>query len=218
LYDTVYVTANPFAEKLPAETFYDQINLLEGAWDTEIGTVHPDAVVSTARKAHRENSQKKLVVHFMQPHRPWIGPTAKEIREQVNISGYDRHEKLKERGEEFVDDWTLMKNAGISDKMMAEAYEESLDLVLEHVEDLLDDISGKSVVTADHGELLGERAPIFKKRYGHPGFLYNTHLRIVPWIESECDERRTVTAETPVSRETVDSDLLDSRLGALGYK
>jgi len=41
--------------------------------------------------------------------------------------------------------------------MVWEAYNENLDIVLTEIEALLDELDGKSVITADHGNLVGER-------------------------------------------------------------
>lgn len=56
------------------------------------------------------------------------------------------------------------------------AYEKNLEQVLEHVEELSNILEGKTVVTADHGDLLGENG-----LYGHPGNSNLKVLRKVPW-------------------------------------
>ena len=101
------------------------------------------------------------------------------------------------------------------------AYRENLDLVLPHVEALLETLSGKSVVTSDHGNLVGERGfPIPIRMYGHPRGLHHEELLSVPWLESERDERRRTVAEPPVDADAdadADEGVVADRLRALGY-
>jgi hypothetical protein len=52
------------------------------------------------------------------------------------------------------------------------AYKENLRHVLKNVEDLLEIINGKTVITSDHGNLIGDRlSPIPVRGYGHPSGL-----------------------------------------------
>lgn len=57
-----------------------------------------------------------------------------------------------------------------------EAYEENLEIVLQHAEELAENLDGKTVITADHGELLGE-----KGLFSHPNKFEAKKLRKVPW-------------------------------------
>jgi len=42
--------------------------------------------------------------------------------------------------------------------------------------------------------------------------------RYVPWLEMEYEERREISESQPNGFDTVDKDIIDERLGALGYK
>lgn len=63
-------------------------------------------------------------------------------------------------------------------KGVREAYEETLRLALKYVAMFAKRVSGKIVITADHGELLGEN-----NDYGHPPMRRDPVLVIVPWFE-----------------------------------
>ena len=76
LHDTVYVTANPFSSDIPEGTFHYVDHLHARVWDSRIGTVQPEDVVEAAIEAHNEYPNKRLIVHYMQPHRPYLGETA----------------------------------------------------------------------------------------------------------------------------------------------
>jgi hypothetical protein len=84
---------------------------------------------------------------------------------------------------------------------------------------LAEKLDGKTVVTADHGEMLGARSsPVPVTEYAHPARNYVPELVKVPWLVFEGD-RRTVTAEEPLDyREKQDIHASsEKRLKALGY-
>ena len=66
-------------------------------------------------------------------------------------------------------------NAGLR-----KVYKENLRLVLRYVADLISDLSGIIIITADHGERLGER-----KGYSHSPRLSDPLLLEVPWFKVE---------------------------------
>jgi bisphosphoglycerate-independent phosphoglycerate mutase (AlkP superfamily) len=100
-----------------------------------------------------------------------------------------------------------------------EAYVENLEVVLEEVDKLLDDLGGKTVVTADHGNLVGERlSPIpTRRKYGHPYGVHTEELLKVPWFVVDSDDRRNVSSDPPVDLESISDETVDERLDALGY-
>jgi hypothetical protein len=98
------------------------------------------------------------------------------------------------------------------------AYRQNLRLVLDHVADLLAAIEGKVIVTADHGEMLGERLrPIPVRCYDHHPSLYVPELVEVPWLEVSSDSRRSVRPDPPEEVLSIDEESRTRRLRALGY-
>jgi len=222
-HDTIYVTANPYADRLQDDVFYLVENTLDD-WDKKIETVHPQTIVERTVRAHRQNPNKKLIIHFMQPHIPYLGPTADEIRERIDLTGYGYHTATNKesRNEEKKTWWKALDRGEITEKEIKKCYEESLDIVLEEVKELTKLINGKSVVTSDHGEMLGERG-LVQKRYGHPHDIYNNKLRKVPWFIINSDSQRNIISEEPIDFERIDferidKNKLDEHLKALGYK
>ena len=210
-HDTIYITSNPYATRLADDTFFKTEYLID-EWDDEIGTIHPEDVSQAALDAHKKYPDKRLILHFMQPHRPYLGPTAEELRERVDLKGY-RNEG------DGLQIWGAVKEGKVSVDEVRQAYSESLDVVLNVVEEFLAEIDGKSVITADHGEMLGERVfPFTSRVWGHSEGFSTPTLRYVPWLEIEADLRRDVTSSSPVETEgeLADSDIED-RLRALGY-
>ncbi len=211
LHDTVYVTANPHVYRLPADTFHAVENLLETRWDAETGTVLPGAVVEAAIAAHERYPEKRLIVHFMQPHFPFLGPTGREFP-QMSLD--------MDEDEDAPNPWFgLLSEDDLEIGTVLTAYRENFELLVPHLEGVLEALSGKSVVTADHGNLIGERGfPIPMRLYGHPRGLHREEVLTVPWLECEATERRAVVAEPPADEENdTDGEVVENRLEALGY-
>lgn len=56
--------------------------------------------------------------------------------------------------------------------------------------ELDDELDGKTVVSAEHGELLGERtSPIPAKAWSHPQVKYVQDLPEVPWYINEGESK-----------------------------
>lgn len=101
---------------------------------------------------------------------------------------------------------------------MWEAYQENIELVLDVVEPLLDDIDGKTVVSSDHSNLVGDWiSPIPCRGYGHPPTIYVNEPVKVPWLTIDGD-RREITADPPETHDEPEADVIEDRLSALGYK
>jgi hypothetical protein len=218
-HDTVYVTANPHAERLPDDIFYTVENILD-KWDSEYETVHPDDVVAAAVEAHNRYPNKRLIVHFMQPHEPWIGPTMDQLLERVDLHGYDKDHAHEGEDQNISGKkvWTAVRSGKITRQEMNQAYQESLDIVLRYSNELIEELGGKSVITADHAELLGERLlPLTPRIYGHPHSIDSPSLCEVPWLEIPSEERRKVISEEPIGFERMDDKMVNDRLAALGY-
>jgi len=210
-HDTVYVTANPHVTKLNKDLFHS-VEVLLDRWNDDIGTVQPEEVVSAAIEAHETYPNKKLIIHFMQPHRPYIGPTAEELRERVELVGFDN-------SSEGVQIWGAVKQGDVSISEVRKAYSESLDIVLQHVETLLQEVDGKSIITSDHGEMLGERIfPFTNRLWGHTEGINTVPLRNVPWYTINTEQRRNICSDPPVTSPELDKNTVQDQLRALGYK
>ena len=214
-HDTVYVNTNPYVPRLGLDdgTFHAVIDLLE-EWDPEFQTVHPETVVEAARDAHAEFPNKRLVVHFMQPHVPFIG----EIGKQIPAKGWGSDQVDGELTGKTV--WQQLRDGSYDDEdLVWKAYYENLDIVISYVDDLLDELSGKTVISADHGNLVGERLyPIVSRgKYGHYYGIYTPELVKVPWFVINADSRREIRSNLPVKNQTASEEVVEDRLQALGY-
>jgi len=216
-HDTVYITANPHAERLDSDIFYAMISLLN-EWDEGID------VTDAAIRANEKYNDKRLIIHFMQPHLPWTGPTANEINRRLDLKGLNnRHGKAQENPNITdprtgnIDAFGAARRGLIDQKQIQNAYTETLNIVLEYVNKLDNSLEGKSVITSDHGEMLGEQL-VLSELYGHYHNLWTKQLRWVPWLETKTECRRDVTKEDPINTTSIDSDVVNQRLSDLGYK
>lgn len=214
-HDIVYITANPYATTLPDGTFHAVVNLLEDGWDDELQTVHPETVVNAVKDADDRFPNKRLIVHFMQPHYPFIG----EFGQQLGHKGIDNPLTQERNDETPREIWGSLGHGRVEKEDVWKAYRENLDLVLPYAEEVIAHIPGKTVITADHGNLVGERTrPLPVRGYGHPRGFVAPELRTVPWFVVDGNERRPIEAESPVETDSVADDVLEDRLTALGYR
>lgn len=215
-HDIVYVTANPYVDtELPEDTFHRVVSVWRDGWDDDLGTVLPETVAEAAREARERYPNKRLIVHFNQPHTPFIG--------EKRISGRGmRNLRSRAIGEEDqIDSRTPFEKLGAGEvdrETVWEAYRSNLDRVFPVVEDLLTSFQGLTAITSDHGNALGERAWPFPIRvFGHPlGILFSPLIE-VPWCTSKNGERLNIHAEKPDNDDNSVPDSIENRLQDLGY-
>ncbi|MFC6873695.1 hypothetical protein [Halobellus marinus] len=217
-FDTVYVTANPMYRHVGLDdVFHAVIDVWRSDWDEERKTVWPEAMVEATHEAHQTYPNKRVLTHFMQPHYPFLGETGREIAH----SGFEWSKRLVGDGESSRDDptvWTLASAGRIDEDTVRVAYDENLQLVMPHVAELVDSTDGRTIVTADHGNLIGERiAPLDGRRYGHPRETYIDGLRKVPRLVIEGTRRRQIEAEPPGEEAEIDRSTVRDRFADFGY-
>jgi hypothetical protein len=177
-------------------------------------TIPPEAVVEAALEMNEKYPDKRIISHFMQPHAPYIGSTGEKLYKRYEFGMFNPN--LKDKEEFDIPDANIpraVEDGPIQEQELKQAYKENLQIVLENVEELIGELDGKSVITADHGEMLGERV-LGKKRYGH-GRFHTPELRKVPWLIIDSDTRREISAEEPVDFNKLEDR--ESHLKALGY-
>lgn len=82
-------------------------------------------------------------------------------------------------------------------------YRKTRDEAIPVVKCLIIGLLGKTVVTADHGEMLKDRlSPFLSVDYDHDSGLYVPEHITVPWFDGEYDERKWTTAEVPDPTDT----------------
>ena len=205
LTDIVCVSNNPWYEQLSGlnlnfHAYYPTYAGNSGDYEETLDNLQD--LVEEAANAYKD---KRLLIHIGLPHEPYIGETAQE------------HPMLK-RANSPAEAAKKIDHES-PDNIIEEAYRENLGFGIEIAEGLCDHLSGKTVISSDHGELLGERYPTMPfKQYGHHGILV-PELLYVPWFVCEYDTRREIYSEEPVKRvkETPQEDL-NEQLEYMGYQ
>jgi len=196
-----YVTANPYSE---SHVDGGALGRLEEVWRTDwddaAGTVPPRPVTDAAVRVGRETDLDRLVVHYMQPHFPSL---ADDRDDGIELDRF---------GEASLSVWEDLRFGRRSRAAVWRAYRANLELVLEDVRLLLDSVDAdRAVVTADHGNAVGERG-----LYGHAEGVALDALREVPWaVTTAVDTGRHEPPPPPAADD--DPDVGD-RLRALGYR
>lgn len=225
---TAYVTANPHSEEVlrnrlmppqyvavpatwpdwnPVEP--EAFGLLDEVWadarDDRLGVVPPATVTDRAILAGREVNPDRLIVHYMQPHAPYIAD-AIESDEPVSEMCSEPFEALR-RGE-------------ADRSMIWTHYLDNLRLVLDEVAELLENVDARRVaITADHGEAFGEWG-----FYEHPVGCPHPVVKRVPWVQTTAVDsgsrtpQRPVTTGTPGETGTEVTADVESQLRDLGYR
>lgn len=179
----------------------DAFDAVEMVWEDHHDQTYrvalPDVMTDFAINAGREQKCDRLMVHYMQPHLPYIGRAVSEGREptDLEVNGY---EKL-ESGEADRDE-------------VYNLYKDTLRFVLDEVEVLLENLDAEKVaITADHGEAFGEM-----QAYGHPEGFPHPIVKKVPWIETSAQDDHTREPDLETDRGI--NVEIEEHLEDLGYK
>jgi hypothetical protein len=135
----------------PDETFDDVIRVYENEWNQNLGTVTAESVYEAA--IENLDVAERGIVHFMQPHNPFIG----DFDLGHDVAGMGSPDE-----KQFRNVWVLGESQKLNSDTIVKAYESNIDYVIRFVDKLIADLDGKFLITSDHGELLGDDG-----LYGH---------------------------------------------------
>lgn len=198
---TTYVTANPFSREIPDESQLSVDHVWKYGWDDREGTVLPRVITDRAIATHRSKRPKSLLVHYLQPHVPFV-PWVKKTPLGRGNFGLD--------GDGVNDTWEQLRNSELSLTEVWEGYGENLRYVLDEVELLLKNVDAECVViTSDHGNGVGEWGI-----YGHPIHMPFSCVRKVPWATTTAEDRKT---HNPSVYEPISKTTTKDKLTSLGY-
>lgn len=205
LSETVYVTGNGFSREHVDPTLFKAVDeVWQYSWDNEEGTIQPRPITDRAITQWRKRNPDQLIVHYMQPHRPFI---AWENRPDTGLKLVDG--EFEKKGNEFE----LLQSGEISKEAAWDGYKDTLRLVLDELEVLLENIDEeKIIVSADHGNAFGEWGV-----YAHLSHAPLSAIREVPWCEVETEYVGDYEpADYNTNVQITDEDV-QSRLADLGY-
>lgn len=221
--DTVYISANPHCSDhlvggfRGVDHFHKVEHVWKYGWDDAVDTVPPHQVTEAALKAVRQYPDKRMIIHYIQPHGPWIGKT--QIFQQASGEGISATGNSQWTGQHQI--WRMVREGSVDLNLLRQATLDNLELALKDVEKLLPALSGKIVISADHGEAFGE-----KWVYAHPAGVYIKELVEVPWFVIDKGERsyQPLTEEDRLEAKAEETSMtvedeaeIEERLKALGY-
>jgi glucan phosphoethanolaminetransferase (alkaline phosphatase superfamily) len=136
-----------------------------------------------------------MLIHYMQPHAPYLKNT---IQEGQKMTATEKNP------------FRELRATGNRDKIF-NLYLDNLRYVLDSVKVLLDNLGAEHVlITSDHGELFGE--------FGisnHIAGIPHPNLKKVPLVETSATDSRNYTPNT--SSEPSENSSVEDRLADLGY-
>ncbi len=262
-YDLTYISSNPiigdfeysprnsdfgyntFCAADHVERFVDAYNF---AWDDDVESVYPSDMTDIALEEAARDEPTRLVVHYLQPHLPFIGEKGfshyvldhKSRSFSINYSDQEREMFLENNTEITLEQalkydvtWSdelqyglqitnsegrgyraLLREGVVTNEDIQRGYVDNLEIALKQIRRLARCVDCPVVITADHGEFLGEYG-----QYDHPDVLHPI-LREVPWFEVDKSEIGVEkNSFDPVEREhkSIDDEGVRGRLSDLGY-
>jgi len=220
-----YITANPFANNdtpgaQSADLDEDKLAYFDPLYEHEwaevdgIKTVPPERVSDYAIDAWRDRDDlgfDRLIVHYMQPHEPYIthpewGSGDHEILEDL-VEGEQDH-----AGQSV---WKLIENnnTDVTVDELWNAGVDNLQWVMDNIQNrVVENMDADIVLSADHGNAMGEWG-----EWHHPPGAIAPAVRKVPWVRVDGTDTETVDPE--ITRDCVDPDAgVAEQLEALGYR
>lgn len=228
LHDTVYVSASVIPYHVGVENFQDgtpfqqkysfklDVHDLVNLWEdppTEAIEVYnesriadyvipADVTANRAIKIQENYPNKRMIIHIVPPHLPYLGPTGEDIH--------------KESATPWMD--TYNGKHSFSYETLEQAYHENVDHAVSAAKQLISELVGKTVVTADHGEFLFDRSsPLPVMEYLHPAQTYVDELVKIPWLIVDSNERKSIEPDPPKNISGTDQSDSHKQLEALGY-
>lgn len=184
------------------------IDVWQDGWDDSLGTVPPSSLTdSFFNHREAVERHDRTVLHYMQPHAPFLGHgdggKLTTIRDGIKKQGAQESDPdndsllspVVDRARPLVEStlersslamkaglWLELDTASVLSNGTRETvmayHEENLRIAFERIVDLLEDLDGDVVITADHGEAFGEQGI-----WEHHIETHIPPLIEVPWLE-----------------------------------
>ncbi len=199
--DVAYVTQNAFFETVDHDRFHDTVPLDRSDTDRSSGLLAPSTVTDSALELYADSDANRFVIHYMPPHAPFQYTDADYDVENVPWIADTQSvwAGLQTRKFEFEEIWT--------------DYGKNLLGVLDEVQRIVEHVTGKVVITADHANAMGEWG-----LYGHPEYVPAPVIKAVPWVEIQGNGKEFDESELTTPAIESDESIVENRLDALGYR
>jgi len=213
-YDLTYVAGGPVIsdrnfersnlEYRPSEHFSTIVHAWDRGYEKELGVTPPEAVTEVAL----EKDADRMIVHYFQPHAPYIGE--KRLRESYDTSA-DNTSKIETRVMSLKKIYEQIEAGKIDTGNLKAAYYSNLERVMQPAKPLIANVNRPTVITSDHGELLGE-----DDRYLHGGPPHPILCRL-PWLEVSETVGETTAPSVKKRTDDTPSKSVEDQLKDLGY-
>lgn len=210
----LWITANPVVDRDVVRFDIPNIRTLS-VWRSHwrefgvnsIASVHPEDVnAEVLNYLARFGQPRRMIVHYLQPHSPYIGDTLLGASVWGSLP-----DPMSQRNSQLPNPMHLVNSGLLRWEEVRQAYTDNLELVYKYVLDLVPSLEGQVFLTSDHGELLGER-----DRFGHESKWRHHHLYHVPWKLMKSTSMTPSDIPLGLSRD-VESEAMEERLRQLGY-
>lgn len=177
--NTICIAGNPHLSSIYLKDvfgfnpFKRVIEVWDFGWDKRYKTVPPKNVRRAALSVIENSNYERLLIHFNQPHHPFLSD--KDLLKLDDGTWNEIYGGVM--GGEKTTVWDALRKGEVSVEKAKYAYIQNLKLVMKEVRKLTKHLEGKTVITADHGNLFGEYL-----LYGHPNVRVK-ELVEVPWFE-----------------------------------
>lgn len=190
---------------IPANHFEDIIEVWRESWDIQLRVCPPEPVTKKAIRVAQ--GEQKMVVHYFQPHAPYIGSKSPSFEQMEAREIGDPNFKIDSKI------WPAVQEGNISKKLLRKYYISNLQRVLGATAHLIRETEFNEYnIIGDHGEALGEYGG-YQHGIDHP------YVATVPWasVEEVIKGAPSMWNYTPSSNKDSRSVTTENRLRDLGY-
>ena len=171
--DTILITGHPMPWREKKNKNFFKSTMVDGP---NFDWIKPNRTLELAIKTQKQFSDKKYLLHLLPPHLPFMGSVGRKFMAELL-----KNEKTALQIDGAINGTIIYKQAKAYGKKngwgrLRKCYKENLRYAIKHTLKYLSLLASPIVITADHGELLGEH-----NVYGHNG--HWKILKQVPWLE-----------------------------------
>jgi len=146
-HDTVCVSANAYSHDLEDGIFYKFVSTYSKKYrDVRDGRLYqnyaPETVCDKALETYEKHPDKRLIVHFMQPHAPYFGKKAEKLRSRVRsdhdvgFSAWNLDSETSNNTDDIVYLMDAAKKGYITAEELKEVYEPVQEISAENSHDV----------------------------------------------------------------------------------
>ena len=211
--DIVCVTSQPkYRKEFVENSFHEVIHVWKNDWDQEYRMVLPEIMNRRVLETIEKFPNKRILAHYIPPHGPYIGETGQQMPPHRIHLGSDLNDENKEKP--WLKD--LIIDGEVTKEEYKRAYEENMEIAISGIKEIVADLPGKTVVTADHGQAFGHLSEFGV--VGHPSNLHIRPLIEVPWLVNHSGNRKDLESGDIADNQIDISDsVVQERLEDLGY-